>query len=448
MAQLLRTNPGLLIWIALFGGGAFVCLIVGWGMRRSGGSPRPIYWFAGLFLLIGLPQFFAHLYLATSALKQEEPRLAALQNLGADSPIEVRQASARLLFGPDVDTDLIVDARTVLGDALSTAEAARFASLPGGESVLLARFRGHSEAEQAWVAYLRYTGLNTLGGRGSSQSGYAVTRPGGDRAYALPMANMLGVWTGPNDGAIRARLAAGGFKVPWNAPLDTPVSASNATVASTPASTPANGSLITAAKIPLIAAGLAVYLVVVVLYFFRGAAWAGASPPRLTARPLSATELALQLEALNALDIPFRVDHGPRENEFTATWRYADAKWIDLARVHGLRRLHRISLSLDASARTVRATDSFAHFDWSAGRGGAQIDWKIAKGIIFFQHDHSRVFGLQLDEHGHLKPNLSYAYTFNLREMKSPLIDLVTSAGWTWRPVVWQGPKWLRWLTG
>jgi hypothetical protein len=31
--------------------------------------------------------------------------------------------------------------------------------------------------------------------------------------------------------------------------------------------------------------------------------------------------------------------------------------------------------------------------------------------------------------------------------MKSRLIDAVTRAGWTWRPVVWQGPVWLRWLT-
>ena len=39
------------------------------------------------------------------------------------------------------------------------------------------------------------------------------------------------------------------------------------------------------------------------------------------------------------------------------------------------------------------------------------------------------------------------AYTFNLQEMKSPLVDAVTRAGWDWRPTVWQGPAWLRWLT-
>jgi hypothetical protein len=112
-----------------------------------------------------------------------------------------------------------------------------------------------------------------------------------------------------------------------------------------------------------------------------------------------------------------------------------------------MRRLHRIKLALDESDRTVRATDYAASYDWSAGRSGANLEWKSATGIIFFQYEHRRVFGFQLDEGGRLKTDPSYAYTFNLKEMKSPLIEAVTRAGWNWRPVIWPGPKWLRWLT-
>lgn len=446
MSELIRTNPGLIVWVVLFGGCTFVCLIVGHLTRRLGASLRPVYWFAGFFALIGVPQFLAHFYFAVSALNQERPRLIALQNLGADSPAETRQESARLLFGADAQSDLIIDARPAFGDALATAEIARFASLPGGESVLLARFPGYSAAEKAWVDYLRYTGLNTLGGKGDSQRGYVVTRPVGDRAYALHIDNMLGVWTGPDDGAIRARMIAGGFKIPRNAPLDA-LSPSNAAI-NEPRASPSRDGSVTSISTPYIVAGIAAYLIVVVLYFFRGSAWASGSSPRRNARPISATELAAQLEALNALDIPFRIDQGTRDHELTATWRYADAKWIDLARVRGLRRIHRISLHLDASDHTVRATDSFARFDWSAGRDGAQIDWKTATGITFVHYEHSRVFGLQFDAQGKPTPSLSYAYTFNVQEMKTPLIELITRSGWTWRPVLWQGPRWTRWLTG
>ena len=68
-------------------------------------------------------------------------------------------------------------------------------------------------------------------------------------------------------------------------------------------------------------------------------------------------------------------------------------------------------------------------------------------GIVFFQYEHQRVFGLQLDDGGRFKPELSYSYTFNLDELKSPLKEAITRSGWTWRPTLWQGPTWLRWLT-
>jgi hypothetical protein len=68
-------------------------------------------------------------------------------------------------------------------------------------------------------------------------------------------------------------------------------------------------------------------------------------------------------------------------------------------------------------------------------------------GIDFFQAEQSHVFGVQLDEQRRFKPEFPYTYRFNLSEMKSPLIAAVTRAGWNWRPTVWQGPAWLRWLT-
>jgi hypothetical protein len=42
---------------------------------------------------------------------------------------------------------------------------------------------------------------------------------------------------------------------------------------------------------------------------------------------------------------------------------------------------------------------------------------------------------------------LSKAYTFNLQELKQPIIEAVTVSGWTWQPVMWDAPKRLRWLT-
>ncbi|MDZ4859145.1 MAG: hypothetical protein SGI88_09170 [Candidatus Hydrogenedentes bacterium] len=57
------------------------------------------------------------------------------------------------------------------------------------------------------------------------------------------------------------------------------------------------------------------------------------------------------------------------------------------------------------------------------------------------------MFGLQIAPDGSLKPNLSYSYTFNLQELKEPFVQAITRASWTWRPVFFNAPKSLRWLT-
>lgn len=444
MTQILRTNPGLLISLALLAGGVSVSILVGLLMARSGASLRPIYWFAGFFALIVVPQVIGHFYKALQTTKAEAPRAAAMEQIASTTNANsaTRNEDAKSLFGPDADPQLISDVRQAYGEVFANAELAQFAALPNGETALLARFSGYSAAEKAWVNYLRVSGLNQLSGKGDSQRGYAVTRPVGDRAYVLHFGNMVGIWTGKDDSAIRSRMMAGGFEIPRRAPLNHSPETENSTASAKSPSKPK--SPITVA---LIAAALVVYMFIVVLYFFKGSAWAGTYRAKPGVAPITATELAARVEAINALDVPFHVERGTQPNEFFATWRYADAKWVDLARARGMQRTIRIRLLLDESAKTVRATDYAASFDWSAGRGGANLEWKSGLGIVFFQYEHQRVFGLQLDAHGRFKPELSYAYTFNLNEMKSPLIEAVTRAGWNWRPTVWQGPTWLRWLT-
>lgn len=445
MLQLLRANIGLSISLALLGAGIFVCMILGLIMARSGTSLRPIYWFAGFFALIVFPQIIGHFYKALHTTKTEAPRTAALEQLAAPSQTNAtaRSMDAKSLFGPDADPQLISDVRAAYGEVFAEAGFAQFAVLPNGETVLLARFKNSSAAEKAWVNYLRIAGLQA-NGKGDSHRGYAVTRPVGDRVYALPFGTMLGVWTGADDAKIRARMLAGGFEIPRRAPLgeiaasETNESGNAASAARKPKSP---------LRIALIGFAITIYTLIVVLYFFKGVAWSGTYRAKPGVTPVTASELAARLEAINQLDVPFQIERGSQPNEFFATWRYADAKWIDLARARGMQRTLRVRMVMDEVAHKVRATDYVASYDWSVGRGGANLEWKAGVGLVLFQREHQRVFGLQLDEQGRFKPELSYAYTFNLEEMKAPLMEAVAHAGWDWRPTVWQGPTWLRWLT-
>lgn len=453
MIQLFRASPGLLIWAGILGVAIVVCGILGVLMVRNGLSTRPVLWFAGLLLLIGGPQFVAHLASARATLYTEKPRIQALNALAAERPRNQRSAAAKMLLGADADPDLISDARIVFGGVLEKAEIARFASLPNGETVLLARFPGYLDAEQAWSGYLRYTGLSEAGGKGDSQRGYVATRSTGDRAYALHLRNMLAVWTGPDDGTIRQRMAAGGFKVPSRAPLGkTPgepfrQTSSENTLQASPGPTRRDIEPRNFFGLALPAGGLAVYVLLVGVYFIKGASWAGTSSPLPGKAPSSASELYARLESLNSVDLPFKIEPtGGQPNELLATWRYGDSRWFGPGRAHGASRVHQIKLTLDESSHTVRATDYSAEYKWSAGGSGADIQWKAGLGITFFHYDRRRSYGVSVDSQGRPKPETSYTYTFDLREMKSPLIEMVTRAGWRWRPVVWQAPKGLGWI--
>ena len=197
---------------------------------------------------------------------------------------------------------------------------------------------------------------------------------------------------------------------------------------------------------PLILVAL---VIVASAWFFRMSTWASAVPAEPTVARSDLAALKQRLLAISALDVPFAVEPMPGDpSRLVATWRYADARWIDLARARGLRRTYRVVLSFDESAGVVRSVDQHAQYDWSAGIGGADLAWRSELGIIFFQVDRHRVFGLQLDATGRFTRATSYTWRFDVREVKTPLIQAVTNAGWEWRPTMFQGPFWLRWLTG
>ena len=63
----------------------------------------------------------------------------------------------------------------------------------------------------------------------------------------------------------------------------------------------------------------------------------------------------VRLLALNEQNIPFAISRGKRDNEIVVDWRYADAKWLDLMRLHGMSRGYRLVLRLDEGAHNVRS---------------------------------------------------------------------------------------------
>jgi len=430
ITSIFRANPDLTGAVAMCVGFPFVLTLIGLVMRAGGASVRPIVFMAGLMLPL------AGFFLIAALINARTPgdSLATTFSLAVTDGQFVDRAK---LFGADIPADQIRDAKSVFPEFFAEAEHAELGIVGTGETTLVAQFPTADAAQRA--ASFLWNWFRVTNTSGDEERGWRGKRGLNEDYFEMLRAGRhLFLWTALTKEACAARRAAAG------------------TITSSPDLKPAPRAPLFPTLQPLGAlfqpvgmkfGGTLLMVALYTLWFFKGAAWAGSSPAVAGAPRIAATELAARLEAINTLDVPFRLERGERPNEFFATWRYADVKWIDLARARGMRRTFRIRLTLDERTGKVRATDYAASYDWSAGRGGANIEWKAVVGIVFFQYEHQRVFSLQLDEHGRFKPELSYTYMFNLNEMKSPLVQAVTRAGWTWRPTIWQGPVWLRWLT-
>jgi len=171
--------------------------------------------------------------------------------------------------------------------------------------------------------------------------------------------------------------------------------------------------------------------------FGRIGSWVSRVPAIAGVEPLAAETLMQQLLAINEQDVPYTIKRGKRANELVVDWRYADARWLDLMRIHGMSKGYRLVLRFDRRTHNVRAQDKYASFDWSAGRGAdlLSLNWQMSLGTTFYEYQHERVFGLQFRD-GMPTFDLSYAYTFNLNEMKQPMIEIIRHAGWNFRPVI------------
>lgn len=427
ITAIFRANPGLVAAVGVFLGVSLVLALVAAIMRSAGASSRPIVFMAVLMLPVALPFLIGSL--VTARVPSAEPETTVI--------VAVRDgqfAEREKLFGSVLPPEQIRDAKAIFPEFFAEAEVAELGVVGTGETALVAQFPTAEAAKR--VAAVLWRTFQIYNSSGDEDRGWrGQRRQNSDYIEMLRTGRHLFFWTALTKQAASARRAASTLVSAGTGSRPAPLF---------PVLQPL-GFLFESTGIKVF--GISLLVVLYTVWFFKGAAWAGSSPASAGVSPVPASELATRFEAINRLDVPFRVERGESSHEWFVTWRYADAKWADLARTHGLRRTFRIRCVLDEAAHTVRATDYVAGYDWSAGRGAARMEWHAMLGLVLFQMEQRRVFGLQFDEHGGFKPELSYAYKFNLDEMKSPLMTATTRAGWNWRPTVWQGPVWLRWLT-
>jgi len=366
--------------------------------------------FVGVLLWVG-PQAWISSSANTAPKDREGPPSAgtAIPQLLATQPMALRKGAESSVF--ELWSDRVTTMRTVYGDE-ALAEAALQESELRDQASKPARL-GHRDG---WIKELPAGPLTVWNGREGRELLQA---------------------TAPDEAALQAHFAAMDAKAADALPRD---------------ETPSTSGLVTAPGDPLgleqhwprWLAGMVLYTLVIVLFFFRASSIATTYGPDAGVATRSAALLKAQLLALNLADLPIKVSAAERPDEVLVDWRFDDATWLDLARVRHVSRVFRYRLRLDESDHTVRVLEYSASFDVSAGWDGtASLNFQAQRGITFYERSAETVFGLQLGRKPG-QPPLHYTWNFDVDEMRIPVRETVTASGWTWKQVMLMAP----WLTG
>jgi hypothetical protein len=158
----------------------------------------------------------------------------------------------------------------------------------------------------------------------------------------------------------------------------------------------------------------------------------GTKRPAAGVAAKSAVAVRAALLAVNRPTAPFVVrDGAPEKVDLVAEWRIVDAKWSDTFAQAGVEKVFKILMRLDTQKHEVRAVDQQWSVEWRAGVPRLSLSAQAFRGQtkeISFGEAYAFT---ETGEHGQV-----YRYKFSTGEIKPPLQDAVTAAGWTWRGVV------------
>jgi hypothetical protein len=168
----------------------------------------------------------------------------------------------------------------------------------------------------------------------------------------------------------------------------------------------------------------------------RVASWAAAVRPKAGIQAVSEPELRQRLLAINTVDVPFRVVE-KKGKKLDVVWRLADAKWVGLMTANKVNRVEIMRLRLSDHDKSCRAVEISKAIKASADGTTLQFAFSFSffRGIVFGQWEYEKQFGLIFRDGG-LTFDTAYGYKFSLSELKNPVVNIIVSSGWSFKPVM------------
>ncbi len=166
----------------------------------------------------------------------------------------------------------------------------------------------------------------------------------------------------------------------------------------------------------------------------------GVKRPEEGTPALERSEVERRLLALSGEQVPFTVrsaGNAEPDSDLEAEWKIVDAEWYEVFAKSGLEKSHKIVLVLDETEHEVRALEQAWEVSWTAGVPRLSLSAEKFQGKTFG----SKSFGTGYAFTGvsPLDWGQVYNYRFDVSEMKDPIVEVVTGAGWTFVPVTTKG---------
>ena len=179
-----------------------------------------------------------------------------------------------------------------------------------------------------------------------------------------------------------------------------------------------------------------VYAAIQLPIWNRVASWAAAVKPGPGIEPVSEPELRQRLLAINTMDVPFHVVER-KGKKFDVVWRLTDAKWVGLMTANKVSRVEIMRLRFTDHNKSCRAIEISKAIKASADGTTLQFAFSFSffRGIVFGQWEYEKQFGLIFRDGG-LTFDAAYEYKFSLSELKNPVVNIIVSSGWSFKPVM------------
>ena len=161
----------------------------------------------------------------------------------------------------------------------------------------------------------------------------------------------------------------------------------------------------------------------------------GIKEPKEGVAPVPPEELRQRLLAINNDQVPFTVEPGSggKEGDVVLEWKIVDAQWYEIFAKAGLEKVHKIYLTLLPGENEARALEESYDLEWRAGIPQMSVSAEAFRGRTMTSKSFGKAYawkGANPLSYGEV-----YEYSFDVSEMKDPVIEIVTGSGWTFRPV-------------